>query len=301
MSRVYFHSPSATAELAGSERAYLGSLCHDVATGLLHLDGPSARDRLAPVLNPRLYAAIDVKHKRDPFLANVHWERNVRTGLHGFSTSTFAWKNKPIDAFQLVLNSAVTVGNDALRLAARIHGQCEIHAYIEGLNRAWVAGIMQAGLDAGIYRKGLWYEPFPYESARERKWAAQGWENVITFLRSRDDEPIVMSYSVCEWFPNRYIANWAPDIPADWRPEHSDGWDEHSEDEKAEIRDDQAAEEMWYSLPDRERWDLAMAGLRANTGGLEIKPDDWSTFRFGHGLSVLDLDRPERLDAALLG
>jgi transposase len=38
MSRVYFHSPSGTAEILGSERAWLGSLVSDLSIGLSYRD-----------------------------------------------------------------------------------------------------------------------------------------------------------------------------------------------------------------------------------------------------------------------
>lgn len=63
------------------------------------------------------------------------------------------------------------------------------------------------------------------------------------------------------------------------------------------------ATDLWYELPRDEQWELAMAGLRVRPGLLELKPENWHTFRFRHGLSVLDLtayDRDARLDAANL-
>lgn len=291
MSRVYFHSPHGEAQLHGSERAWLDALTKRVAEGLFDIGGLSeVRERLTELLHPRQreYFGADP----DPFLNNVRWQQSMRLRLGGMFDPTFAWKGHDIDAFTVVLNTACKVGNDSIRLAARIHGQCELHGYVEGPNRAWLADLMQAGLDAGLYRR-----KHPASPA-----FGQGWEEVMALLRTRDDEPVVMSYSVCDQFPNPTVADWCPEIPDDWRPEcvSAGDWAEYTEGEREGDRED-APNELWYALPDDEKWRLAMDGLRA-TWGLDLKPDNWSTFAFGRGLTALDFlapDYADRLNAAL--
>lgn len=143
--------------------------------------------------------------------------------------------------FDLQLNSALAIGGNALRLAARLHGQCEIHCYVEGPNRVWLAGMIEDALTKHIFRKD------------------HGWEGAITLLRKADDSPVVCSYSVCEQFPNSGVAEWSA-------PEDEDGEENH---------------DAWYDLPHDERWNLAMEGLRKNGGGLEMRPDEWDDFYFG--------------------
>lgn len=293
MSRVYFHSPSRTAELRGSERAWLGGLATDIALGLLDLRNPSRIDRLRPLIHPGHYMA---KHDTtSPGWANS-WAASYATAFSvGWSESAplIQHKREPIDSFTLALNTALTLGNDAVKLAARLHGSCEIHAWVDGPNRAWLADIMQAGIDTGVYRRG--FSQRVSSDSDETVWSDQGWDDVIALLRERDDEPVVTSYSVCDGFPDSSVGDWMPPwpegVPRDWR--------ELTEEQQA-ARSERSDE--WYALADAEQWRISMAGLRASEEGLEMKPDNWDSFRFGHRLSVLDLfatDSDDRLNTAL--
>ncbi len=103
--------------------------------------------------------------------------------------------------FEKQLNTAILIGNDAVILLARLHGQCEIHGYVEGPNRAWLAGIVDGGLASGILRESM------------------GWEGVAELLRASEEGPVVTSYSVTDSFPGQVAAGWGG-----WEPEHEDGW-----------------------------------------------------------------------------
>jgi hypothetical protein len=149
-------------------------------------------------------------------------------------------------SFSLKLNTALRWGNDAVKLLARLHGQCEIHAYVEPENRAWLADIIERGRKLNVLRPD------------------QGWESVITMLRRRGDEPVVTSYSVCDGFPNPYIAGVSGD--------------------------DEDAAERWWKQPAEERWAQAMSALRPrHDGSLEMTPRDWDDYHFGHGLDASDV------------
>jgi hypothetical protein len=264
MSVVYFHSPSWTAELRGSERAWLGSLVTNVALGLLK---PSQHhEQLLPLVNSGHYAA-------HPDQGGPGWLTSwANTYSTAFSVSwddrtpLIQYEGNRIAPFTLALNTAHVVGSDQLKLAARLHGQCEIHAWVDGPNRAWLADIMQAGVDSGIYRRGFWVEGV----GETRMWSDQGWDAVIEMLRARDDEPVVTSYSVRDSFPTSAIGDWTPASP-----------DDH---------------DAWYGLDAAEQWRISMAGLRAASGHLELRPDDWGSYHFGHGLTVLDLIAPDSED-----
>lgn len=149
-------------------------------------------------------------------------------------TMLLPWKWQEFDrhgaGWFISLNTAIAVGNDALRLGARLHGQCEIHCYVEGPNRAWLAGIIEAGRESGFYRESM------------------GWESVCGLLRRRDDSPVVTSYSVTEQFP-----------------EFRGGADD--------------------ALTDEQRWEQGVTELRADWS-LELKPENFATFRFGDGATV---------------
>lgn len=44
---------------------------------------------------------------------------------------------------------------------------------------------MQAGLDSGVYRRGIQYPAEPDHGRPEPLWVSQGWEDVIELLRER--------------------------------------------------------------------------------------------------------------------
>lgn len=281
MSRVYFHSPSGEAELWGGERAWLGGLCSDIAVGIL--DPGSNYDRLRSLVKPGHYV-------NQGGAGPAQWASSLALAVRvDFGGSVFAWNGHDIDSFDLVLNTAVAVGSDVTKLAARIHGQCEIHCYCEGIDRAWLAQLVMRGRDQGVLRD--------LAALRELK---SSWESVARFLLDRDDEPVVMSYSATDSFPNRYAADWTPPDDPDWIPEYyQDEWASMSQDEREQVQADQSGD-RWYDLPSEERWDLGMAALRAKPGGLRLGPANWQDFGFGHGLSMLDLLAPDyrdRLDA----
>ena len=279
MSRVYFHSPSGTAELMGSEFHYLRGLIYNLALGVLKVDDYEHAKRLRGLL-PAGDSLRTAPFEGYDFQGWVsYYETRFRVAGDDDRSPLIEWRGERLSAFSLALNTAAALGSDAVKLATRIVGQGEIHAWIDGPNRAWVATIMQVGLESGTYRTGIWFEPV---LSGERQWADQGWGDVIAFLRARNDEPVVMSYSVSGGFPNAHVAGVAPE----------DDWSEEYE----------GARQAFDELPDTERWRLGVQALRASSKGLEIKPDDWGSFRYTHQLSVLDLvadDWEDRLRLAL--
>lgn len=263
MSRIYFHSRSGEAELWGGERAWLGSLCNRVTLGILDIRHNGER------ISEFIDAAGDDSYLRRPesrdFAGLQRWRESVELALSvGMNEKTFAWKGRPLSMFSVELNTACRVGGDPLRLAARIHGQCELHCWCDGRHRSWLAGIIGQGLACGVFRRGTGH------------YADETWESVASFLRERDDEPVVLSYSVCEQFPDQYEAGW--EAPAG------------------------AGEDAWCDLSDAERWRIGMDALRAKRGCLQLSPDGWDGYAFDHELSAFDLlapDYAERLDRAL--
>lgn len=289
MSRIYFHSEHGEAEVNGSERAWLGNLCKDLAFGLLKTDA----DRILPLITPGHYLH---DQDRTGLGWGLKWDRTLKTALHCDSDTgnLLLWRGHRLNTLGIYLNTAILVGSDSVKLAARIDGQCEIHAFVEGPNRAWFADLIDRALADGVFRDGL---------LRGNDWSEQGWDDVTKLLRSRDDGPVVMSYSVCDGFPNR-TATGVPTqpMPDDWR---RDGW---SAEEWAEIDDYERAEywqehvdEQWYSQPEPATWEQAMAGIRSSWKLLEIKPETFGTYRFDEGVTILDLnaaDRDARLERA---
>lgn len=129
----------------------------------------------------------------------------------------------------------------------------------------------------------------------DRKWSSQGWEEVQAFLREHDDEPVVMSYSVCEQFPNAHVGGWMPA----WPEGVEERWDALTEEQQAERSE---REEAWYELDGDEQWRISMEALRVEKPWLQLAPDTLATVTFGPGVTIYDLfapDRDERIRAAV--
>lgn len=257
MSRVYFTSPSGDVTLTGAERHHLSHVTSLSAIGASRAGTEERWRALAPSL-PRegwrqaLELALRVTFDDTPFIT---------------------WAGTRVDLFSLVLNTAIAQSHDdPLTLAARIHGQCEIHCWCDGPDRAWLAEIIDRGLSSGVFRTHV----------RDH---ATGWDAVTRFLRSRSDEPVVLWYSVCESFPDPCVIGWQDDSSR----EFPDGAD--------------ITHEKWNKLSTAEQWEHGMRWLTAtrSSARLQLTPDDWDEYRFGHGLTIADLladNYTERLEKA---
>jgi hypothetical protein len=173
MSRIYFDSPSAGhAVIAGQERHWAGWLTNNLALGALGLSDPLGFSVKEEPLVAALRPAFDPEHWR--FLPST-----LTVGSNRFALPD----GTEHDAWHVLLNTAMSVGSEPVRLLTTIHAQCEIHGWFSGPHRAYVAGVAEAGLAAGVMREGM------------------GWEALCAFLRASDKDPVVMSYSVCDRFP----------------------------------------------------------------------------------------------------
>lgn len=244
MSRIYFHSEDGTAGLRGSERAHMGWLCGRLFLASIGSiwdtkEDPSWLRKYVPpdhyALNPRL----DFKNSIDTWLSVGQGDLII--------------EGQAVSVFSLALNTACMMGNNAIKLCARLHGQCEIHSYVEGPNRAWLADMIEVGRKQNIFRSDM------------------GWEAIVELLRSSDAKPVVTSYSVTEQFPNADVAV-------------AGGLWELTEEER-ETGD----WDRWYDLPREEQWRLAMTALRAKEGWLELKPEGWQEYYFDEGITGFDL------------
>ena len=227
MSRIYFHNPDLDRdlELLGSERAYMGRLISDLSLALLP---------------PELYERQIKRHLHpDNYLlkySDEHFAQLFKTWLRVGDDKLAGVKDS---MFSLQLNTAYKFGNDQIKLLSRMHGQCEIHAWIRADHLPWLAEIIDTGLALGIYRRD------------------SGWETVKNFAKSYVGRfQTVLSYSVCDQFPNARMAGFDGD------------------------------DDSYYDLPDTEQWGRAAANLDPK---LEITPDGWGEYYFGHGSTVFDL------------
>lgn len=183
MSRVYWHSRHGDAELLGRERAYAACMVEDMTCAQFpHSLAGSWLAQLFPDvgLQPGQLRPEAIRHRYFSVCSGA--ERIIFGDLVE-------------GGFECALNTACVVGSDAVTLLARIHGQCEIHGWVDGPNRAWLASVIDRGREHEVLRPNM------------------GWESVAELLRLRDDEPVATSYSVCEWFPSAdWIAQRMPDI-----------------------------------------------------------------------------------------
>lgn len=237
MSSVYWHSPSGEARLAGAERHYAGYFMERLVESFIP-DDPSGWPE-------KLFKLDDNRQRLGSYKEAVRiWCLGSFLG----NPEPLVYGDLKESPFDLVLNTAVTIGNDAVKLFARMHGQCEIHAWVDGPNRAWLADIIRRGRKLNVLRSEM------------------GWEDVISLLVMRDDEPVVTSFSICEQFPDP------------WWILSNEG------DEDDEVDDDEAG-----AMSHEEAWRRGMEILRgAEEGFLEIEPKRWADYGFGNGKSLFD-------------
>jgi len=227
MSRVYFHTPTDKAEILGAERHFAACIVESLGAALLapHAEvlGLSAFYREAGLFR------VAVNDGRKPITV----------------------AGEKINGWQVLLNTAIAGGSDPVRFLARMHAQCEIHGWIAGEDRLWLADLIREGLRDCVMRHHVRNMPL-------------GWASVIVLLESRADEPVVMSYSVCDDFPS--MTTWNPATDADGYP----------------LPEVEAA---WEAMTEAERFSACMP----TEPSLRITPDNLRTQGFGHGLSAFDV------------
>lgn len=199
MSRIYFHSiDGEDAAVYGSERAWLACFCNDLMIMALKRSMQEERGE------PSVWRDVlrDTYVAREPVSEYDFGDppSRFRSMLSTFLKTphkVFTVGEITLTPFSLALNTALATGSDQVKFGARIHAQCEIHAYVEGKNRRWLAEIIRRGL--GLY--------FLREDA--------GWEAVVDLLELNADTAIVTSYSVTDSFPNRWVAEWESECEDD--------------------------------------------------------------------------------------
>ena len=255
MSRIIFETQSKSAEVSGSERFHFAHLTSRITSVLLDLE-----QNTDLILNA-LPADHYLKHSHN--LSRSDLIRQMQTSLEVDSLNMEV-NGRKINSWHLVLNSASNIGGDALKLAVRIHAQCEIHGYVNGENRAWTAGIIEEGL-GDVFRTGM------------------GWESVIELLRESSNEPVIMSYSITDNFREMGYSDWLSSRLKELDVELEE------EDEEGNSYA-YLLEEEWYELDDKTRWDLALECLKSESAGrlLEINPEAWPVL-MGEGLTASKL------------
>lgn len=180
MSEIAWHSPSEqrSTRLDGCERGWMHQMAMRAGFSVLGIERGSR-------LEPWVYEAID----RPNFPNDSHAPTMLSADSHRLQFRTPDGSRHNV--WEVCLNTLYEMGNESVRLLAKLDGQCEMNLYVEGKNRAWLAGVMEAGREWSVYREAV------------------GWEKVIALLRKRDDEPVVTSYSSTGLsFPGHVAAGW---------------------------------------------------------------------------------------------
>lgn len=183
MSSISFNSINHVARVSGAERALMGQYC---ARSLLFALG----DLNYPYQDPPWI----MKHVPEDSYLHESPIAHINTWL-SIGHDNLILNGEEYSIFTTQLNSALAIGNDAIKLMARLHGQCEIHCFVEGKNRQWLANIIKKGLDQKIFRGNM------------------GWDEVLELLERDSDGPVVCSYSVSDCFPNNYLAECDEETP----------------------------------------------------------------------------------------
>lgn len=248
MSRIYFHTPDRTAELRGSERAYMNCLAGDMALAVLHLNHTDKA-----WLETVTVGASDV-FERDEFW-HMDWSTRFRIG-----DLTLRVNGDPIGSTELAYNTLIATRSPALSLLARIGGMCEDHAWIAEEDAGWLADTIEASRAENVLRPG------------------QDWEDVADLARDVSTGatrgPIVLSFSVCDGFPNRYVCG------EPWFYPWATNQEANPTDETAESR--------WYELPSDEQWRIAVEAIGHRKHTRQIGPA-LQDVGFMSGASAFDL------------
>lgn len=293
MSRVYFHTPTACAELSGAERAWLGHLAtapaqqawnldilgYDNAKKILAMvaevpDGAHGLNFLRTYLREAEQASV-----REDFSLCRRFVDALRTALRA-SGLDLVVHGVPLYSRDLELNTALVAGSDPVALAAKINAWCHLHCWVDGPDRAWMADVIELGLQTGLYRAGE-----GWEAPR----AGDDGPGVVPLLLERDDEPVVLSYSVDDAFPNASIGDWMPP----WPQGVERRWDALSETQQGERR---IRQDEWYALDDDEQWATAMRGLEEQRPWARLAPETLRLVTFNLPLNVHDVMRADRAD-----
>lgn len=227
MSYIYFHSPEGRAKVRGSERLYMAHLTSRLLVATLSMS-ETRGEGFGDIIDfiPKGHYLLDCYRECGNNLYNPTFLDRFKTWIHAESDGIFEVSVFKASVFETKLNTAYVLANDVIKLMSRLHGQCELHCYVEAKNRKWLSGIITKGLKGSILRNN------------------QGWKSVIQLLESGSQTPVVCSYSVSYGFPNTYVAGVVS---------------------PGEYMDD-SRESAWYDLSEVERWDLAIQGIRSENG-----------------------------------
>lgn len=252
MSYIEFRTWEDGVRVAGMERAMFAIYCRDQLEVSLrgHFQELVSRRAKARYLFPG-------GHYVHGYECNA-FERHALMALAAQPDLVVSYRDEKVSVWHLQLNTMLLLGNPVMQFMGRVHGQCEVHAYIERADFDAFRGLLFDGLNRGLLRKGMGWEKLDYALSRCAQ-PTGDLDNLET------DSPLVMSYSVSESFP--------PSPPA--------------------LSEELA--EAWHEQPRAVRWRDALKRIREPELGLRLDFDHLDrptgTFGFGAGRTGYDVAR----------
>lgn len=274
MGNIVFDTKTDRVIVEGAEREWCKSLIYDAcfaALGRIPVDATAVWDGLVH-LGYQVKGTWDAKtvEKLCLNLGSLFRDRAMITDASG---DKHVWSI-------LQLNTAMRSQNPMVQLAARIHGQCEIHAFVRGPNKAWLADLIEVSIASGYLRL------FDYPQDEDKN--KSGWRALCALLRKNDTEDVVMSYGGCNMFPDPDVLDWEEKDLQDkcdqWRQNNQEG------DDPIQMKGDIFAE-----LGSDQTWDRCLVALHPT---LELEPTGFGDFYFDDGKSIHDLVDLFRVPAA---
>ena len=104
----------------------------------------------------------------------------------GYEIDTFELDGKRYNVFDCMIETCRAIGSEALSVAARIHGFCELHCYVRNEHFVWFAGVLDRCKEELLFCAG---------------------DDLLDELRRNMSSAVVLSFSGCNGFPSRPDAN----------------------------------------------------------------------------------------------
>ena len=125
MSTFYFSSPDGEAGVTGREWHRLWGMLHDLTVGIVNVPSISGRERMEELTGAE---APEVTGPKD-FPRYRRWidsmEQRFATGGVG---PGITWHGHELKKLGIVVNTALAIGGDPLKLAARLVAQADQHS-----------------------------------------------------------------------------------------------------------------------------------------------------------------------------
>ncbi len=212
MSCISFHSRKRTVDLGGSERHFMQKFCFELFWAALGVSSFHFEENRVVQLMKHTGPSGSLSPLRATDPESLY---NELSAGRTFENVCFEVDGEAVPLEDVVLNTAKVLGNDTVRFMAKLAGQCEIHLFVDGSNRAWLANLIETGRQQKILRPG------------------QNWEEVVELLQEASDDPVVTSYSVSGEFPTTAVT--LDDETLYLLPHDEDEWEQLTEDEQWDL------------------------------------------------------------------